>query len=40
VRILANKRRYSRRNLERRFVKDERMTLAEWEELYRRRRIH
>jgi hypothetical protein len=26
--------------LERRFVKDERMTLAEWEELYRRRRIH
>jgi hypothetical protein len=26
--------------LERRFVKDERMTLAEWEELYRRRRLH
>jgi hypothetical protein len=25
--------------LERRFVEDERMTLAEWEELYRRRRM-
>jgi hypothetical protein len=25
--------------LERRFVKDERRTLAEWEELYRRRRM-
>src|SRR5919107_5342998 len=40
MRTLANKRRFGRAvTLERRIVEDEKRTLAEWEELYRRRRM-